>query len=175
MAACDPTSSLRFLRPPGSWKHCKSSTDPLRPLVHAQTRLPGPRPPPRVCWWPSKRSDSPPRPSESRKLLIALSEAAMTAKKSGFFTTTPTMHANYNSQSAAGGPAVNPVWATVLASLVPFLVLKPNCCTYFQPSQSETNFGIFDKQLQLRYLDSFPYHINKLSFSEHYPWQSTFC
>lgn len=56
----------------------------------------------------------------------------MTAKKSGFFTTTPTMHADYNSQSAAGGPAVNPVMATGLASPVPFLVLKPNCCTYFQ-------------------------------------------
>lgn len=99
----------------------------------------------------------------------------MTAKKSGFFTTTPTMHADYNSQSAAGGPAVNPVMAIGLTSPVPFLALKPNCCTYFQPSQSETNFGIFNKQLQLRYLDSFPYHINQLSFTEHYPWQSTFC
>lgn len=85
------------------------------------------------------------------------------------------MPADYNSQSAAGGPAVNPVVAPGLAIPAPCLVLKLNCCTYFQPSQSETNLEIFYQQLHLRYLDSFLYHKNKLSFPEHYPWQSTFC
>lgn len=89
----------------------------------------------------------------------------MTGKKSGFFTTTPTMPVDYNSQSAAGGPAVNPVVAPGLAIPAPCLAQKPNCCTYFQLSQFETNLKILINNCIYAIL-TLPFTIKTISASQ---------
>lgn len=89
----------------------------------------------------------------------------MTAKKSGFFTTTPIMPVDYNSQSAAGGPAVNPVVAPGLAIPAPCLAQKPNCCTYFQLSQFETNLEILINNCIYAIL-TLPFTIKTISASQ---------
>lgn len=89
----------------------------------------------------------------------------MTATKSGFFTTTPTMPVDYNSQSAAGGPTVNPVVAPGLASPAPCLAQKPNCCTYFQLSQFENNLEILTNNCIYTIL-TLPFTIKTISGSQ---------
>jgi hypothetical protein len=79
------------------------------------------------------------------------------------------MLAAYNSQSAPGGTAVNPVLTPGLASPAPLLLLKTKLLHLLSTSQSESNFEIFDKNLQLRYLTPFSYHTHSLSCPEHFP------
>lgn len=77
------------------------------------------------------------------------------------------MPAAYNSQSAPGGAAVNPVVAPGLALLPP----PPNTqlLHLLLSSRSETNFGSFVQQLQLCYLGASFYLISNLSCRENYP------
>lgn len=172
-----PPATPQSQIPEASWlmETLQTQHGPSQASCPPGTRLPGPRPPQGSAGGLLTDQTVPQDHQKAGNFLSPSRRRPWQQKGANFFTTNPTMHADYNSQNAAGGPDVNPVMAPGLPSPVPFLVLKPNCCTYFQPSQSETNFGIFDRQLQLHYLDPLPYHINKLSFPEYYPRQSTFC
>lgn len=137
-----PEAVHRSQRPPGSWKHCKPAWTLSGRLSTPGTSLPSLWPPQGAATGILTGRTVPQDPQKGRQPLWAILEAAMTAKKSWFFTTTPTMPVDYNSQSAAGGPGVNPVVAPGLAIPAPCLAQKPNCCTYFQLSQFETNLEI---------------------------------
>lgn len=158
-AQATQTVQRQKARPPGSGRRSlKQFTDLRGLLAHRNTastawtlsgrlstpgtRLPGLWPPQGAAAGILKGRTVRQDPQKGRQPLIAILEAAMTAKKSGFFTTTPTIPVDYNSQSAAGGSAVNPVVAPGLAIPAPCLAQKPNCCTYFKLSQFETNLEI---------------------------------